>query len=247
MKKLIYIMFLLIFMLIVGCSNENQVGSEQLKTDSISSNYQQSSENEIYDIENNTDSIENQQLDEEIDISSMIDVMEPILYRMVPDTTGEDKTYSELFSKEELKETAYLIMISRYLDIESTDIQRNYDETGHLKMERNVLNSYLKAAFNEFDNSIIDDIYSEEGDYYIFKYLESSDSYEISPSDGGGWVDITVLNISNNGDGTYKASINVSMNYDIDSECIGEYTVTLVNNNDSLSRFKYSIADIQKN
>lgn len=247
MKKLIYIIILLVSVLIIGCSNENQVKDKQSKSDNSSFSYQKSSENEIDDTENDIESVENEPLGEKIDVSSMMDVIEPILFRMVPDVTGEDKDYSELFSKKELSETAYIMILSRSYDTEATDLEKYYDENGHVKMERSVLNSYLKVAFNEFDNSLIDDIYSEEGDYYLFKYLESSDSYSISPADGGGWVNTDIIDAYSNGDGTYKAIIDVTMDYDVDSEYIGKYAVTLVKNNDSSSKFEYSITNIEKN
>ena len=214
MKKLIYIVILLVSVLIIGCSNENEVKDKQSKVDSSSFSYQESSQNDI-------ESVENEPLGENIDVSFMMDVIEPILFRMVLDATGEDEDYSELFSKKELSETAYIMILSRYYDTEATDLEKYYDENGHVKMERSVLNSYLKAAFNEFDNSLIDDIYSEEGDYYDFKYLESSDSYSILPASGGGWVNTDIIDAYSNGDGTYKAIIDVTMDYDVDSEYIG--------------------------
>ena len=102
----------------------------------------------------------------------MIKVLEPILYRIMPDGFGKEKSYSELLSKDELSMTAYLIMIGRYFDTNATDVEKNYDDYGNLKMKRSALNQYLKVSFNKFDNSLIEDIYDKECDSYQLKYLK---------------------------------------------------------------------------
>ena len=68
--------------------------------------------------------------------------------------------------------TAYLIMIGRYFDTNATDVEKNYDDYGNLKMKRSALNQYLKVSFNKFDNSLIEDIYDKECDSYQLKYLK---------------------------------------------------------------------------
>ena len=257
-------MILIMSISFTGCSSKSQIKSENEEKGNTSS-YQEDSNktgdntvqnNETKDntsaqnnssksiTDNKTESTE--KAGEKIDISSMIKVLEAILYRIIPDARGEERKYSELLNKDELSMTAYLMMIGRYFDMNATDMERNYDEQGNLKMKRKDLNQYLKAGFNKFDNSLIEDIYDKECDYYQFKYLKEDDSYSMQPADGGGWIDIKVLDAFSNGDGTYKAIIDVTAYFDVEQHHIGKYQVDMVKNSDNSLQFKYSITNLQR-
>ena len=261
-EKTIFIMILIMSISFTRCSSKSQIKSEN-EAKSNTQSYQEDSDNtntvkdnEVKDnastqsnssksvINNKTEATE--KAGEKIDISSMTKVLEPILYRIIPDALGEEKSYSELLSKDELSMTAYLMMIGRYLDTNATDVEKNYDEYGNLKMKRSSLNQYLKAGFNKFDNSLIENIYDKECDSYQLKYLKEDDSYSISPADGGGWIDIKVLDAFSNGDGTYKAIIDVTLDADVEQHHIGKYQVDMVKNSDPSSQFKYSITNMQR-
>ena len=255
-------MLLIMSISFTGCSSKSKIESEN-EEQSNTQSYQGDSDNTkaVKDNEakenastqgNSSKSVTNDKTEpaekagEKIDISPMIKVLEPILYRIMPDGFGEEKSYSELLSKDELSMTAYLMMIGRYFDTNATDVEKNYDDYGNVKMKRSALNQYLKAGFNKFDNSLIEDIYIEDGDYYNLKYLKEDDSYLISPADGGGWINITVVDAFSNGDGTYKAIIDVIADFDVEQHHLGKYQVDMVKNSDSSSQFKYSITNLQK-
>ena len=253
-------MLLIMSISFTGCSSKSQIKSENEEKGNTSSYQEDSNKTGDNTVQNNeakdntstqnnsSKSITNDKTEpaEKIDISPMIKVLEPILYRIMPDALGEEKSYSELLSKDELSMTAYLMMIGRYFDTNATDVEKNYDDYGNVKMKRSALNQYLKAGFNKFDNSLIEDIYDKECDSYQLKYLKEDDSYSISPADGGGWINITVVDAFSNGDGTYKAIIDVIADFDVEQHHLGKYQVDMVKNSDSTSQFKYSITNLQR-
>lgn len=257
-------MLLIMSISFTGCSSKSQIKSENEEKGNTSSYQEDSNKTGDNTVQNNeakdNTSTQNnssksitdnktepaERAGEKIDISPMIKVLEPILYRIMPDALGEEKSYSELLSKDELSMTAYLMMIGRYFDTNATDVEKNYDDYGNVKMKRSALNQYLKAGFNKFDNSLIEDIYDKECDSYQLKYLKEDDSYSISPADGGGWINITVVDAFSNGDGTYKAIIDVIADFDVEQHHLGKYQVDMVKNSDSTSQFKYSITNLQR-
>ena len=116
-----------------------------------------------------------------------------------------------------------------------------------LDVEENIEFNCDELELMSIVNNLVDNSIKYSKERTIIKVsLKEDDSYLISPADGGGWINITVLDAFSNGDGTYKAIIDVIADFDVEQHHLGKYQVDMVKNSDSTSQFKYSITNLQR-
>lgn len=243
MKKLIFILIIAMGLVSIGCEKNTNKKEDSSTTNYSSSSDMTNEDNSESTYEKQFDKVDNKRDDSikrKIDISSVEDIISTVLYNMYEKNIDYDTAVNQI----NLPDVAFQVL-NHYIGDDYFIMPSDGSESYIVKIARDDANQYIKVVSSEFNGARLNDTINEYSDMKSLSYSESEDMYYIMPADGAPWIAIDVLDAYDNNDGTYTAIADAYFESNGgDHDYVGKYKISLVDN-DSTSKFRYRISDIE--